>query len=134
MSLLMGGGQALQGLGNWLGGGQERKLQGQQMGRQTDMYNLLRYNSGMGQPVINNQLYQHLMNMFKQSMSGQLAGNAAGAAKMGSLSSPDLQKMLAGLTLGPAAQFGGNLMTQNLSMTQNRDNALRQMLLRLAGA
>jgi len=131
--LFQGLGSGIQGLENWYAGKDQRKLFKQQMGRGTDLYNLFRSRSGYGQDVINPAMMNKMLAYWRTAMNptfNQLGGNAA---RMGSMSSPDIQKMLMSARIGPEAQFTGNLQQQNLELTQNRNQYLGQLLARLAG-
>ena len=134
MALLAGGGQALGSLGDWLGGGDQRKHMRQQMSRQTDLYNLFRYGGQLGQDVISPRLMQQMLSNYRQMMGPQMANQLWGASRHAGLSSPQTWRMFMQQWLPQQAGFANQLGMQNIGLTQQRDAGIRSLLARLAGA
>jgi len=134
MALMAGGSQALGSLGDWLGEADQRRHTRQRMGRQTDLYNMFRYGGQMGRDVINPQMMQKMIANYRQMMQPQMANQLWGASRHAGLSSPQTWRMFMQQWMPQQAGFANQLGMQNISLTQQRDAGLRQLLTRLAGA
>lgn len=82
--------------------------------------------------VIGSQKMSSLMAMFQEKMKPLFSKLTAGGARMGSLSSPDILKMLSGQMIAPTAEFAGNLEQQNVNLTEQRNMQYLQMLANLS--
>jgi hypothetical protein len=131
LALLLGGGQFLQGIGGFLGGGPQRDLQRlqadilkQQFGRRTGLQNqfteLLRSGDVVGQRSRN-----RFTAGFNQNLSNILSRLTAGAARSSSPTSPEQLRSIAQAGGRQAGQFQLGLEQTNLNQLQD----LRRLLL-----
>lgn len=134
MALMSGGGSALSALGNWIGGGQQRKEQEWSHGQRKDLYNLLRWHTyGKQGPVISPQQMSRMQGQWRQSMQPGFADALWGASRHAGMSSPQTWNMYMKQRMPLEAGFMQALMQQNIGMTQQRDQNLLRLMAGLAG-
>lgn len=96
-----------------------------------ELYDYIKSQKTTG-PVIGSQQMSKLMALFQEKMTPLFSKLTAGGARMGSLSSPDILKMLSQQMIAPTAEFAGNLEQQNIGLTEQRNMQYLQMLANLS--
>jgi hypothetical protein len=126
-----GFGMAAQGVGGLLqalfSGGEQRRHEKWQHGQQRRLMDMFGGQLGSG-PVINPDQMNRLQSYFTQGMQPQMDKIGYGASRHAGLASPESHRLTANAQMPLMAQFLGNLSQQNISMTQNRDMMLRQLM------
>ena len=128
---LMAGATGLGALGDWLGGGQERKEQKWSLGQRQRLSSM--FQGQMGQGGINPQLMQQLLARFRQSTQPTMDTLGAQAAQYGTgMGSGSTTRMFGNTMLPLLAGYQGQLGLQDVQMRQSHDDNLRRLLAGLA--
>ena len=127
--IIQGAGALGGGLMDLFGPGAQNRKWGADQIKQLYEYIKTQQNRG---PVIGSQKMSSLMAMFQEKMKPLFSKLTAGGARMGSLSSPDILKMLSQQMIAPTAEFAGNLEQQNVNLTEQRNMQYLQMLANLS--
>lgn len=112
----------------------QAKYQKWALGETPNLYAMIMGMMKNRQPAIGPGQQNNMMSQFSQSMKPTFGRLTAGGTRMGSLSSPDIQRMLAGEMLGPTAQFSNAIGMKNAELTnQNQQGYLQALLSLLSG-
>ena len=123
---LAGGAAFAEGVGNYIGGEEDRKRDRWRFGQQKDFYDKLRW--GKRGPVISRAEQNISMAQLMQSLGPLIARLKFDAGRLSGISSPEAHRQITSQTLPIVAGETANIQRENRQMTFAREQNMRHIM------